>query len=158
MKIVLIGSHSTGKTTLLNELKKHLNIPIIQELARAELARIGKPLNQIAPARRLEVQERILKRHLEVEKKFESFIADRSVIDILAYVYLLGIHTYFPEKVREMESKADKITKEVIDAAKNLKIVVRAGAGYDNVDLQAASEKGIVVMNTPGQNSNAVPN
>jgi len=52
--------------------------------------------------------------------------------------------------------RSDKITKEVIDAAKNLKIVVRAGAGYDNVDLQAASEKGIVVMNTPGQNSNAV--
>ncbi len=52
--------------------------------------------------------------------------------------------------------RSDKITKDVIDAAKNLKIIVRAGAGYDNVDLQAASEKGIVVMNTPGQNSNAV--
>ena len=46
--------------------------------------------------------------------------------------------------------------KEVIAAAKNLKIVVRAGAGYDNVDLAAASARGIVVMNTPGQNSNAV--
>ena len=44
----------------------------------------------------------------------------------------------------------------VIEAAKNLKIVVRAGAGYDNVDLAAATAKGIVVMNTPGQNSNAV--
>ncbi len=52
--------------------------------------------------------------------------------------------------------RSDKVTKEVMDAAKNLKIVVRAGAGYDNVDCQAASEKGIVVMNTPGQNSNAV--
>lgn len=52
--------------------------------------------------------------------------------------------------------RSDKITKEVIDNAKNLKIVVRAGAGYDNVDLDAASEKEIVVMNTPGQNSNAV--
>ncbi len=52
--------------------------------------------------------------------------------------------------------RSDKITREVMDAAKNLKIVVRAGAGYDNVDLEAASEKGIVVMNTPGQNSNAV--
>ena len=52
--------------------------------------------------------------------------------------------------------RSDKVTAEVIAAAKNLKIVVRAGAGYDNVDLAAASERGIVVMNTPGQNSNAV--
>lgn len=52
--------------------------------------------------------------------------------------------------------RSDKVTAEVIDAAKNLKIVVRAGAGYDNVDLAAASARGIVVMNTPGQNSNAV--
>lgn len=52
--------------------------------------------------------------------------------------------------------RSDKVTSEVIDAAKNLKIVVRAGAGYDNVDLAAASSRGIVVMNTPGQNSNAV--
>lgn len=52
--------------------------------------------------------------------------------------------------------RSDKVTREVIENAPNLKIVVRAGAGYDNVDLEAASEKGIVVMNTPGQNSNAV--
>ena len=52
--------------------------------------------------------------------------------------------------------RSDKVTAEVIAAAKNLKIVVRAGAGYDNVDLEAASARGIVVMNTPGQNSNAV--
>lgn len=52
--------------------------------------------------------------------------------------------------------RSDKVTAEVIDAAKNLKIVVRAGAGYDNVDLEAAKARGIVVMNTPGQNSNAV--
>lgn len=52
--------------------------------------------------------------------------------------------------------RSDKVTAEVIAAARNLKIVVRAGAGYDNVDLQAATERGIVVMNTPGQNSNAV--
>ncbi len=52
--------------------------------------------------------------------------------------------------------RSDKITAEVIAAAKNLRIVVRAGAGYDNVDLAAATERGIVVMNTPGQNSNAV--
>lgn len=52
--------------------------------------------------------------------------------------------------------RSDKIDAEVIDAAKNLKIVVRAGAGYDNIDLQAATARGIVVENTPGQNSNAV--
>ena len=52
--------------------------------------------------------------------------------------------------------RSDKVTAEVIEAARNLKIVVRAGAGYDNVDLEAASARGIVVMNTPGQNSNAV--
>lgn len=52
--------------------------------------------------------------------------------------------------------RSDKVTAEVLDAAKCLKIVVRAGAGYDNVDLAAATAKGVVVMNTPGQNSNAV--
>lgn len=52
--------------------------------------------------------------------------------------------------------RSDKVTKEVIDHAKNLKIVVRAGAGFDNLDLAACTEKGIVAMNTPGQNSNAV--
>ena len=52
--------------------------------------------------------------------------------------------------------RSDKVTREVMTAAPQLKIVVRAGAGYDNIDLEAATEKGIVVMNTPGQNSNAV--
>jgi len=52
--------------------------------------------------------------------------------------------------------RSDKIDKEVMDAAPKLKIVVRAGAGYDNVDLQAATGNDVVVMNTPGQNSNAV--
>lgn len=52
--------------------------------------------------------------------------------------------------------RSDKVTREVIEAGKNLEIIVRGGAGYDNVDLEAASEKNIVVMNTPGQNANAV--
>jgi D-3-phosphoglycerate dehydrogenase len=52
--------------------------------------------------------------------------------------------------------RSDKVTAEVLDAAKQLKIVVRAGAGFDNVDCAAAKAKGVVVMNTPGQNSNAV--
>ena len=52
--------------------------------------------------------------------------------------------------------RSDKIDDEVLDAAKNLKIVVRAGAGYDNVDLQSATMHNVCVMNTPGQNANAV--
>jgi D-3-phosphoglycerate dehydrogenase len=52
--------------------------------------------------------------------------------------------------------RSDKVTEEVMAAAPKLKIVVRAGAGFDNVDLEAATARGIVVMNTPGQNSNAV--
>ncbi len=52
--------------------------------------------------------------------------------------------------------RSDKVTKAVVSAAKNLKIVVRAGAGFDNLDLPACTEKGVVAMNTPGQNSNAV--
>jgi len=61
--------------------------------------------------------------------------------------------------VKEVDAlivRSDKVTKEVIDNADNLKVVVRAGAGYDNLDCDAASQKDIVCMNTPGQNSNAV--
>lgn len=52
--------------------------------------------------------------------------------------------------------RSDKVTPAVLDAAQSLKIVVRAGAGYDNVDTEYAKQKGVVVENTPGQNSNAV--
>lgn len=52
--------------------------------------------------------------------------------------------------------RSDKVTEQVLEAAPKLKIVVRAGAGYDNVDLAAATKRNVVVMNTPGQNSNAV--
>ena len=52
--------------------------------------------------------------------------------------------------------RSDKVTAEVIEAAKQLKVIVRAGAGYDNIDLKACSARGIVAENTPGQNSNAV--
>ncbi len=52
--------------------------------------------------------------------------------------------------------RSDKVTREVLNAAPHLKVVVRAGAGYDNVDLNTSTAKGITVMNTPGQNSNAV--
>lgn len=52
--------------------------------------------------------------------------------------------------------RSDKVTPEVLDAAEKLKVVVRAGAGYDSIDTAYAKEKGIIVENTPGQNSNAV--
>lgn len=58
--------------------------------------------------------------------------------------------------VDAMIIRSDKATAEVISAAKNLKIIVRAGAGYDNIDLAACTANGVVAMNTPGQNSNAV--
>ncbi|MDN5280824.1 MAG: D-3-phosphoglycerate dehydrogenase / 2-oxoglutarate reductase [Clostridiales bacterium] len=65
----------------------------------------------------------------------------------------------FKDAVKDADAliiRSDKATREVMDAAQKLKIIVRAGAGYDNIDLAAASEKNIVAMNTPGQNSNAV--
>ena len=63
------------------------------------------------------------------------------------------------EAVKDVDAiiiRSDIIDNEVLDATKQLKIVVRAGAGYDNVDLAAATAHGVCVMNTPGQNANAV--
>jgi len=60
------------------------------------------------------------------------------------------------EDVNAIIIRSDEVTDEVINAAKNLEIVVRAGAGYNNVDLKSATDHNVVVMNTPGQNSNAV--
>jgi D-3-phosphoglycerate dehydrogenase / 2-oxoglutarate reductase len=58
--------------------------------------------------------------------------------------------------VDAMIVRSDEVTADVVEAAKNLKIVVRAGAGYDNLDLKACTAHNVVAMNTPGQNSNAV--
>ena len=58
--------------------------------------------------------------------------------------------------VDAMIIRSDKVDAEVLDAAKNLKIVVRAGAGYDNIDLESATAHKVVAMNTPGQNANSV--
>lgn len=73
----------------------------------------------------------------------EKYTEKKQLLDAVAYADALII-------------RSDKIDNEVFDAAKQLKIVVRAGAGYDNVDLAAATAHKVVVMNTPGQNSNAV--
>lgn len=92
--------------------------------------------------------------------------AVKGITDILAEA---GCNVSILEKYADAESlkaavadveaiiiRSDKVTAEILDSAPKLKIVVRAGAGYDNVDLAAASAHGIVVENTPGQNSNAV--
>ncbi len=68
-------------------------------------------------------------------------------------------HNDLVKAVEEMDAliiRSDNVNRQVIEAGKNLKIVVRAGAGYDNIDLVAATENKVVAMNTPGQNSNAV--
>jgi D-3-phosphoglycerate dehydrogenase len=87
----------------------------------------------------------------------------REIIEKAGYEFALLEKYSDPSELQSAVSDADalivrsdKVDSGVIDAGKQLKIVVRAGAGYDNIDLQASSDKGIVVMNTPGQNSNAV--
>jgi D-3-phosphoglycerate dehydrogenase len=99
------------------------------------------------------------------EKPFAKVAVDgiRKVVEDAGYQLILlekyTDHKQLIEAVADVDAlivRSDKATKEVIDAAKNLKIIVRAGAGYDNIDLNAATARNIVVMNTPGQNSNAV--
>lgn len=87
----------------------------------------------------------------------------KEVLDTAGYELVLLEKYTTPEEfinaVKDVDAliiRSDIASKEVLEAANNLKIVVRAGAGYDNIDLAAATQKGIVAMNTPGQNSNAV--
>jgi D-3-phosphoglycerate dehydrogenase len=99
----------------------------------------------------------------------EKPFASEAVDQIKAIISDAGYEFALLEKYTEKQSfldavetadaiiiRSDKVDEEVLKAAKNLKIVVRAGAGFDNVDLIAATSHGVVVMNTPGQNSNAV--
>ena len=99
------------------------------------------------------------------EKPFAKVAVDgiREVVEKNGYeLALLEKYTDVNDLYKAVEDadalivRSDKVTKEVVDHANNLKIVVRAGAGYDNLDLEACTAKGIVAMNTPGQNSNAV--
>jgi D-3-phosphoglycerate dehydrogenase len=110
-------------------------------------------------------QNKVMKILIATEKPFAKKALD-GIKDIFAKagyeVALLEKYTepeQLIEAVKDVDGlivRSDKVTAEVIEAASNLKIVVRAGAGYDNVDLAAATQKDVVVMNTPGQNSNAV--
>jgi D-3-phosphoglycerate dehydrogenase len=102
---------------------------------------------------------------LATEKPFASAARDQ-VVEVLkkaSYeVVLLESYTDKNALLQAVEDadamiiRSDKVSKEVLDAAKKLKLVVRAGAGYDNIDCVYAKERGVLAMNTPGQNSNAV--
>ncbi|MGP1526328.1 MAG: 3-phosphoglycerate dehydrogenase [Candidatus Cryptobacteroides sp.] len=98
-----------------------------------------KPFSSAAVAGIKDIVEKAGHRFTLLEKYPEQDDLIKAVIDVDALII-----------------RSDKVTQEVINAAPNLKIIVRAGAGYDNVDLTAATAHNIVVMNTPGQNSNAV--
>ncbi len=99
------------------------------------------------------------------DKPFAKVAVDGIRKEIEAAGYELVLLEKYGEKANLLNAvadvdaiiiRSDVIDAEVLDAAKQLKIVVRAGAGYDNVDLEAATAHGVCVMNTPGQNSNAV--
>jgi D-3-phosphoglycerate dehydrogenase len=99
------------------------------------------------------------------EKPFAKTAVDGIRKEVEAAGYELALLEKYTEKKQLLDAvadadaliiRSDKATKEVIEAGKKLKIIVRAGAGYDNIDLATATAKGIVAMNTPGQNSNAV--
>ncbi|MBQ6776761.1 MAG: 3-phosphoglycerate dehydrogenase [Paludibacteraceae bacterium] len=99
------------------------------------------------------------------EKPFAKVAVDgiREVVEGAGYE--LALLEKYSDKAQLLEAvadadaliiRSDKVDAEVLDAAAKLKIVVRAGAGYDNIDLEAATAHKVVAMNTPGQNSNAV--
>ena len=99
------------------------------------------------------------------EKPFAREAVDkiRKIIESAGYEFAL-LEKYsemadFLKAVADADAlivRSDDVSREVIEMAKNLKIVVRAGAGFNNLDLEACTEKGVVAENTPGQNSDAV--
>ena len=102
---------------------------------------------------------------IATEKPFAPVAVEGIKKEVSEAGYELALLEKYTEKKQLLDAvadadaliiRSDKIDNEVFDAAKQLKIVVRAGAGYDNVDLAAATAHKVVVMNTPGQNSNAV--
>ena len=102
---------------------------------------------------------------IATEKPFAPVAVDGIRKEVEAAGYGLALLEKYTAKQQLLDAvkdadaliiRSDVIDAEVLDAAKQLKIVVRAGAGYDNVDLAAATAHGVCVMNTPGQNSNAV--
>jgi len=102
---------------------------------------------------------------IAVEKPF-AFIAIRQIREVTeAAGFRLALLENYKNKSELLEAvsdadalivRSDLVTSEVLDAAKKLKIVVRAGSGYDNIDVESCTAHNVVAMNTPGQNSNAV--
>lgn len=99
------------------------------------------------------------------EKPFAKVAVDGIRKELEAAGFELALLEKYSEKRQLLEAvadadaliiRSDKVDADVLDAAKKLRIVVRAGAGYDNIDLAAATSHGVVAMNTPGQNANAV--
>lgn len=99
------------------------------------------------------------------EKPFAKVAIDGIRKEVEAAGFELALLEKYTEKKQLLDAvadadaliiRSDKVDTEVLDAAKKLKIVVRAGAGYDNIDLTAATAHNVVAMNTPGQNANAV--
>ncbi len=102
---------------------------------------------------------------IATDKPFAKIAVDGIRTEIEAAGFTLALLEKYTEKQQLLDAvsdanaiiiRSDIIDAEVIAAAKDLKIIVRAGAGYDNVDLDAATKAEVCVMNTPGQNSNAV--
>ena len=98
------------------------------------------------------------------EKPFAAVAVDgiRKEIEAAGHELVLlekGTKDDFIKAVADVEGlivRSDIVDTTILDAAKNLKVIVRAGAGVDSIDLEAAKQRGVCVMNTPGQNSNAV--
>ena len=116
-------------------------------------------------AKRVEKSVQVMKILVATEKPFAAAAVNgiRNIVESAGHE--LALLEKYTEKSQLLNAvadadalivRSDKVTAEVIAAAPDLKIVVRAGAGYDNLDLAACSGRGIVAMNTPGQNSNAV--
>lgn len=102
---------------------------------------------------------------IATEKPFSKSAVEaiKKVTDAAGYE--LALLEKYTEKVQLVEAvadadalivRSDKVDAEVVEAAKKLKIVVRAGAGFDNLDLEACTAHQVVAMNTPGQNANSV--
>jgi D-3-phosphoglycerate dehydrogenase len=102
---------------------------------------------------------------IATEKPFAAAAVKGIKAEVEAAGHTLALLEKYTEKAQLLDAvkdadamiiRSDKVDAEVLDAAKQLKIVVRAGAGYDNIDLAAATAHNVVAENTPGQNSNAV--
>jgi len=102
---------------------------------------------------------------IATEKPFAAAAVNGIKAEVEAAGHELALLEKYTEKQQLLDAvkdadamiiRSDKVDAEVLDAAKQLKIVVRAGAGYDNIDLAAATAHNVVAENTPGQNANAV--